>query len=211
MPLLEGLDGVEKMSKSLGNYVGITETAKQIFGKIMSISDPLMYRYYELLSDVPLSQIEAWKKAAGKGEVNPRDLKAGLARTITADFWSEAGAEAAAEEFDRVHKHREVPADIDDHPIEISVKEAVSVGERAAAETRPESTESINYIGIVDLLCKIRAAPSRGDAKRLVQQGGISLDGIRIADIAYRLPIKLNAEHLLKVGKRKFYKIRLTA
>ena len=110
MPLLEGLDGVEKMSKSLGNYIGITEPAKEMFGKIMSISDPLMYRYYELLTDVPLSQVEAWKREAGEGKVNPRDLKVALAQSIITDFWGKKEAGEAAEEFDRVHRRREVPA-----------------------------------------------------------------------------------------------------
>ncbi len=203
LPLLEGLDGVEKMSKSLGNYVGITEPPKEIYGKIMSISDPLMYRYYELLTDVPLTRIQAWKEAALKGEINPRDLKSELARQITADFWSPPEARAAAEDFDRVHKQGEVPADIDDHVVEISPRQAAAFGLK--------SPQSIISIGIVDLLSIVRAAPSRGEAKRLVQQGGVSLDGERVTDIAFLLPLKEKDEHILKVGKRKFFKIRITA
>jgi len=192
MPLLEGLDGVEKMSKSLGNYVGITEPAKQIFGKIMSISDPLMYRYYELLTDVPLSQIEAWKKEAGNGEVNPRNLKAGLARAITADFWSGAKAEAAAEEFDRVHKRKELPADL-----EINVVEAIKIS---------PSTGIQGQLPLIDIMMSLQVFPSRGEAKRVMQQGGVDLDGRRIDDINYLLDIREKKEHILKIGKKKFSK-----
>jgi len=190
MPLLEGLDGVEKMSKSLGNYVGITEPAKQIFGKVMSISDPLMYRYYELLTDVPLNQIESWIKAAGKGEVNPRDLKAGLARAITADFWSAELAGAAAEEFDRVHKRKEMPADL-----EINVVEAMAIADSAAARAS---------LALIDIMMKLKLFPSRGEAKRVIQQGGVYLDGRRIDDINYLLDLRERTEHILKIGKKKF-------
>ncbi len=192
MPLLEGLDGVEKMSKSVGNYIGITEPAKQIFGKVMSISDPLMYRYYELLTDVPVSQIEAWKKAAGKGEVNPRDLKAELARAITADFWSGAAAEAAAEEFDRVHKRKELPADL-----EINVVEASTIADSATIQTK---------LSLIDIMMNLKLFPSRGEAKRVMQQGGVYLNGQRIDDINYLLDIREKKEHILKIGKKKFYK-----
>jgi len=101
MPLLEGLDGVEKMSKSLNNYVGITESPDEIFGKIMSISDPLMYRYYELLTDIPIADIVKMKRQAAKNEVNPRDLKSQLAQTIVSDFWGKQEAIRAAKEFER--------------------------------------------------------------------------------------------------------------
>jgi tyrosyl-tRNA synthetase len=188
MPLLEGLDGVEKMSKSLGNYIGITEPAKEIFGKIMSISDPLMYRYYELLTDVPLSQVEAWKREANEGKVNPRDLKAGLAKSIVADFHGEKEAGAAAEEFDRVHRRREVPADIDQNVIEISVAEIARIKD------------------IVTLLVEKAGVSSRGEAKRLIQQGGVQLDGQRVDDINLKVNLAKQPEHIIKIGKRKFFK-----
>ena len=120
MPLLEGLDGVEKMSKSLNNHVGITEDPFEIFGKIMSISDPLMFRYYELLTDEPLSQIEKWKKEIKKNKINPRNLKARLAGSIVSDFWGQEEAEKATQEFERVFKYKEVPSELKD--IEIRVK-----------------------------------------------------------------------------------------
>ena len=149
MPLLEGLDGVEKMSKSLGNYVGISEPAFEIFGKIMSISDPLMYRYYELLTDMPQSQIESWRREAAEGKINPRDLKAGLAKLIVEDFWSGKEAEEAAEEFDRVHKLKGVPIDL----------KSTAVGDLTVGRS------------LLDILMELKAFPSRGEAKRVIQQG----------------------------------------
>jgi tyrosyl-tRNA synthetase len=191
-PLLEGLDGVEKMSKSLNNYVGIMDPAKEIFGKIMSISDPLMYRYYELLTDVPISQVEAWKKEAHEGKVNPRDLKAGLAKSIISDFWGENEAELAAAEFDSVHKRKEVPAHL-----EVCVVDKVQVSDTAKTQvTRP----------LINIMMELKVFPSRGEAKRVIQQGGVYLDGQRIDDINCQLDITDMREHVLKVGKRKFYK-----
>ena len=191
-PLLEGLDGVEKMSKSLGNYIGITEPAKEIFGKIMSISDPLMFRYYELLTDVPVSQIETWKSEARAGRINPKDLKVGLAKSIIRDFRDEKEAEEAAEEFDRVHKQKEVPANL-----ETTVIDRVKIS---------DSVETQQRQSLINIIMDLQIFPSRGEAKRVIQQGGVYLDGQRIDDINYQVDITDIREHLLKVGKRKFYK-----
>ncbi len=210
MPLLEGLDGVEKMSKSLGNYVGITEPAKEIYGKIMSISDALMFRYYELLTDIPSAELEAWKKQAAQGLINPRDLKANLARSIVTDFWGSQEAMLAAEEFDRVHKHKRIPLDIDQNLIVISLSGMAGEGqkEESAAEKErvPESTFSIDFI---DLLVDNGIFPSRGEAKRVIRQGGVYLDGQRVEDISLHLGPDQKGDHVLKIGKRKFYKLRL--
>jgi len=200
-PLLEGLDGVEKMSKSLGNYVGITEPAKEIFGKIMSVSDPLMYRYYELLTDVPVSQVETWKSEAKAGKVNPRDLKAGLAKSIISDFWGQKEAGEAAAEFDRIHKNKETPADLKVHVIGAAVvaepgQHAVTGAPVDLRHTRP----------LLDIMMELKILPSRGEAKRVIQQGGVSLDGQRIDDINHQVDVTDKREHVLKVGKRKFYK-----
>jgi tyrosyl-tRNA synthetase len=186
MPLLEGLDGVEKMSKTLDNFVGITEPPGEIFGKIMSVSDPLMFRYYELLTDEPLSQIENWRKEAKEGRVNPKDLKYKLARTIVADFWGDKEAEKAAEEFERVFKKRELPSEME----EITVKPA--------------------EILLLDLMVDQNIFPSRGEAKRVIRQGGVYLDGQRIEDIQFKIDMKKASEVILKVGKKKFYKIKKT-
>jgi tyrosyl-tRNA synthetase len=192
LPLLEGLDGVEKMSKSLGNYVGITEPPKEMFGKVMSISDPLMFRYYELLTDVPSARVEAWKREAREGKVNPRDLKVGLAKSVVADFWGRAEADRAAEEFDRVHKRKEVPANL-----EVTVVENVKISGRAEVEhARP----------LINVMMNMKVFPSRGEAKRVIQQGGVYLDGRRIDDVNYQVAVGDGREHVLKVGKRKFYR-----
>jgi len=184
MPLLEGLDGIEKMSKSLNNYVGITESPREIFGKIMSISDPLMYRYYELLTDFSTTQIEKWKKDAQESKINPKDLKSQLAHSIVADFWSQDKAKKAAIEFEKMFKHKEVPTELEEIPV--------------AAQN----------IQLIDLLEEKGIFPSRGEAKRMIRQGGIYLDGTRIEDINLELDLKKQPEHTLKVGKKKFYKIK---
>jgi tyrosyl-tRNA synthetase len=183
-PLLEGLDGVEKMSKSLGNYVGITEPPNEIFGKIMSISDPLMSRYYELLTDVPLAQIELWKKEAAENKVNPRDLKVSLAKSVIADFCGKPEAEKAAEEFDRVFRNKEVPEDAKELHILVS-----------------------DNINVIDLLVDCKIVSSRGEAKRLIRQGGMYLDGSRIENIDSKIKIKRGKDMTLKVGKRRFFKL----
>ena len=190
MPLLEGLDGVEKMSKSLNNYVGITENPKEIYGKIMSISDPLMFRYYELLTDEPLSRIEKWRKEIREDKLNPKDLKSSLAKAIVSDFWSEEDAKKAAQEFDRVFKQKEVPSEMEE--IEIRVKD-----ERTGKD-----------ILILDLLADKNILPSRGEAKRMIRQGGVYIDGERIEDIAFKIDCEKKKEQILKIGKRKFYKLK---
>ena len=201
MPLLEGIDGVEKMSKSLGNYVGITEPSQEIFGKIMSISDPLMYRYYELLTDVPMSQIERWKREAAAGKINPRDIKAELARSIVADFWGQQEAEKATEEFDRIHKKKETPADLKVHVFGAGV--AVEAGEYSV---RGAPVDLGLKRPLLDIMMELKIFPSRGEAKRVIQQGGVRLNGQRIDDISYQVTVADNKEYILKVGKRKFYK-----
>jgi tyrosyl-tRNA synthetase len=183
MPLLEGLDGAEKMSKSLDNYVGITEPPREIFGKIMSISDDLMYRYYELLTDVPTAEIESMHRKAAQGRINPKDLKLRLARSIVSDFWGEVKARAAADEFERIFSHREVPADME----EITI-------------SRPR-------IQLLDLLADSRLFPSRGEAKRMIRQGGVYLDGQRVEDIGLELELDKQPEMVLKIGKKRFYRI----
>jgi len=206
-PLLEGLDGVEKMSKSLGNYVGIAEPPKEIFGKIMSVSDPLMFRYYELLTDVPLSQIERWKKEAAANKLNPRDLKVGLAKSIVADFYDQAEAEQAATEFDRVHKDGEIPSDENIIVKVLPAKLKISAPPVKISASDSASVSDARKLNIIDLIIELGIRASRAEAKRLVRQGGVSLDGVRIEDIALELERKPGKEYLLKIGKRMFYKL----
>jgi tyrosyl-tRNA synthetase len=184
MPLLEGLDGVEKMSKSLDNYVGITEPPGEIYGKIMSISDPLMFRYYQLLTDVPQSQIEKWKREVKEEQAHPKDLKSQLAKSIVTDFWGKKEAERAAEEFEKVFKKKEIPSEIE----EIILKKS--------------------EMEIIDLLVEQNIFPSRGGAKRMIRQGGIYLDGQRVTDLGLKIDLKKNKELILQIGRRKFYRLK---
>lgn len=183
MPLLEGLDGTEKMSKSLNNYVGITEPPKEIFGKLMSISDSLMLRYFELLTDIPLPEIQHWEKDMKQDEINPKDLKVKLAKSIVSDFWGEDEAEKSAQEFERIFKHREAPSEMEE--VKVSQKEHK----------------------LIDLLVGKNLLSSRGEAKRLIRQGGIYLDGQRIEDIDLNIDFQKKKEIVLKIGKKKFYKL----
>ncbi len=195
MPLLEGLDGVEKMSKSLGNYVGITEPPQEIYGKIMSISDPLMFRYYELLTDIKLDQIETWKRQVAHGEINPRDLKARLAWRLAADFWGQEAADLAAQEFDRVFRRKEFPEEMTEITVTFS----------AAATEVQHSQFSIN---IIDLIVNHGLLPSRGEAKRLLRQGGVDLDGSKVEDINFTVDFSQAREHILRIGKKKFFRLK---
>jgi tyrosyl-tRNA synthetase len=184
MPLLEGLDGIEKMSKSLNNYVGITEPPGEIFGKIMSISDPLMFRYYELLTDKSLSQIAKWKRDTKEEKLNPKDLKSRLAQLLVSDFWGKKEAEKAAQEFDRVFRKKEIPSEIEE--IEVQSQDIL----------------------LIDLLSSRDIFPSRAEAKRMMRQGGVYLDEQRIEDITYKLDLRKKSDYILKIGKRKFYRIK---
>jgi tyrosyl-tRNA synthetase len=149
-PLLEGLDGVEKMSKSLGNYVGVTEPPEEMFGKLMSVSDELMWRYYELLTDMSLAEIDALK---AKGE--PMQAKMDLARRIVADFHSKEAAEAAQEHFDSVIRRKELPQDI-------------------------EEKKFPRGIALSSLLVSAGLASSKSEAKRLIEQGAVYLGNIKV-------------------------------
>ena len=178
VPILEGLDGVNKMSKSLGNYIGISEQPSEIFGKLMSISDELMMRYYLLLSDVSLADIEQMKKDIADGTLHPMEAKKRLGvELVTKYHGAEAGREAR-ENFEKVFSQKENP---DDMP-------------EVNAEGRT----------ILDIIKDLGFAPSNGEAKRLAKQGGVYYDGERLENLD---TIPETGEHILKVGKRKFARI----
>jgi len=195
MPLLEGTDGVQKMSKSLGNYIGINESPAEIFGKVMSISDDLMWRYYELLTDLSTAEITALRSAAEGGERNPRDLKADLAKRIIADFHSKEAGEAAEQEFRRVFVRKEMPDEIEERTVEFAAWELKA------------------------LLVELGLASSKAEARRLIEQGGVSVDGercdpkvnkfytIRPDKPGYDLEVG-KSEYDIKVGKRRFVRVR---
>lgn len=182
-PLLEGLDGVQKMSKSLANYIGITEPPRDIFGKVMSISDELMWRYYELLTDVSLTDITGLKASVERGERHPRDLKAELARRVVADFHSQAEAEEASREFDQLFRDRQRPSD-------------VQTIEKPAGAIR-----------LVKLLAAEGLAPSVSEAQRLVAQGGVRVNNERVTDLKLEVGSQPGDEALIQVGSRKFLRV----
>ena len=188
-PLLEGTDGVQKMSKSLGNYIGINEPPSEIFGKVMSISDDLMWRYYELLTDLPVDQVNALRRASENGERNPRDIKADLAKYIIADFYSSAESEAAEREFVRRFRNKETPDDVE---------------ERTVSSNHPKGWD------LSHLLVTVGLAESKAEARRLIQQGGVSVDGERQAIVNSVTLWKPGMSTLLKVGKRRFVRVRFS-
>ena len=178
-PLLVGLDGAEKMSKSASNYVGITEPPGEMFGKLMSISDPLMWSYHELLTDLPLAEIEALKARTGAGELHPKRVKVDLASRIVADFHSLAAAREAAEAFERRFARREVPTDVDDWSVVV-----------------PGDGRRLSAIMVDAGLAKSGAA-----ATRVITQGGVRVDGNRVEDRFYMVP-GAHPPFILQVGRR---------
>ena len=185
MPLLEGLDGRDKMSKSLGNYVGIAEPAQEIFGKLMSISDELMWRYIDLLSFNSIKTIKGWKERTASGG-NPRDIKVLFAKEIVARFHSAAAARDAEESFEKRHRHGEVPEDLPE--VEVA----------APKDGMP----------LPQLLKAANLAPSASEASRAIEQGGVRIDGERVSDRALRL--MPGRTLVIQVGKRRFARVRLT-
>jgi tyrosyl-tRNA synthetase len=179
-PLLEGLDGIEKMSKSLGNYVGVTESADEMFGKLMSISDELMWRYYALLTEVGPEGIRARRDAVSAGTLHPKAAKVELARRVVADFHGEAEAMLAAERFERRFARRELPEDL---PI---VEHRI--------ETPPRTLER--------LLVEHGYAASGSDASRKVRQGGVRVNGERWSRMQWQLSDP--GEYVVEVGRRAF-------
>jgi tyrosyl-tRNA synthetase len=184
MPLLEGLDGVNKMSKSLGNYVGIHDAPFEMFGKLMSISDELMWRYIELLSFESIATISGWKASIERG-ANPRDIKVRFAQEIVARFHDRSAAEAALEEFESRFRHGGIPDDLVEQVID------------APAEGLP----------IAQVLRSSGVCPSTSDALRMIEQGGVKIDGEKVADKGLKLVA--GSTHILQVGKRKFAKVTL--
>jgi tyrosyl-tRNA synthetase len=177
-PLLEGLDGVNKMSKSLNNYIGIDENPNEMFGKVMSISDDLMWRYYELVTDLTPAEIEKMKSS----DENPRNFKVNLAKLIIKDFHSQSAANEAEENFVRQFVNKDVPDEIEE-----------------------KSIASGSY-KLVDLLLQTGMVESKGEAKRLIQQGGVKINSEKASNAGAEIDVK--GEVLLQVGKRNFLKVK---
>jgi len=182
MPLLEGLDGVNKMSKSLGNYIGITDSADDIYGKILSIPDEIMFRYYELLSDLTLAEIEVLRRDMDRGAAHPKEIKMRLARELTARYYDEGAAGQAEENFQRVFKSHGLPDDI------------------------PEwETAAGADIWLPRLLADCGLVKGTGEGRRMIKQNAVSLDGKKIDDVEYQ--VAAAGEMLIQVGKRRFCKV----
>jgi tyrosyl-tRNA synthetase len=183
MPILVGTDGMEKMSKSLDNYIGISESPREMYGKTLSISDALIHDYFLLATDISANELAALKKNLEKKSVNPRDIKRSLARKIVSMYHSEQDASAAEEEFDRIFVKKDVPDEIE------SFSYAASNG----------------TVGILQLLLDAKLVDSKGEARRLIEQGGVSVDGMKIADI--NASVQLLRPVVVKLGRRRFLKI----
>jgi tyrosyl-tRNA synthetase len=185
MPLLEGLDGVEKMSKSKGNYIGITEVPNEMFGKIMSISDDLMWRYYELLSFKSSAQITAFKAECDGGR-NPRDIKVLLAQEIIERFHNKGAADQALLDFDARFKQGAIPEDISEVALSVA-------------------TDGV--LGVTAVLKQAGLAPSSAEANRNIEQGGVKIDGAKVSDRALNLGPGV---YVVQVGKRKFARVTIS-
>ena len=181
MPILVGTDGVEKMSKSLDNYIGVSDTPKDIYGKTLSIPDKLIYQYFELATDVSKKELLEIKKSLDNPKINPRDMKRTLARTFVRMYHSQEAATGAEEEFDRIFVEKSIPDDIEEFTVNAPMT-------------------------ITALIAEAKLATSKGEARRLIDQGGVSIDGERVSDPNALLPDK--SEFILKVGKRRFLKVK---
>lgn len=181
MPILEGLDGVQKMSKSLNNYIGVADEPNDMFGKVLSVSDELMWRYYELLSTKTLSEIEALKNGVADGTLHPKKVKENLALEITARFHSFEAAQSAKDEFDKVHSNNQIPTEIEEYSCN-------------------------GDVWIAKALVDCNLTPSTSQARRDIKQGAVKINQEKIDDEQLQLA---NGEYILQVGKRKFAKLKV--
>ncbi|HEX6648368.1 MAG TPA: tyrosine--tRNA ligase [Pyrinomonadaceae bacterium] len=184
MPLLEGTDGVQKMSKSLGNYIGINEPPQEIFGKVMSISDELMWRYYELCTDLSPTAIAALRENTNGGQRNPRDVKAELAKHIVADFYSQADAQKAEDDFNARFRDKQTPNDVEERTVQ------------PGAWKLPK------------LLVELALVSSMAEARRMIEQGGVYVDGERRTQSDFEINVTEDRSALIQVGKRRFVRVR---
>ena len=185
LPLLEGLDGVQKMSKSLGNYIGIQEPASEIFGKVMSISDDLMYRYYELCTDLSSPEVDRIRNQVAQGRLHPKAAKVDLAKRIVREFHSRQAADRAEEEFHRIYSQRLLPDKMEEKRL-------------------PVSRERLR---LSKLMVRVGLAASVGQAVRLISQDAVSLNQERVTDVKAEMDCSQPSSSVLKVGKRGFVKV----
>ncbi len=184
VPILEGLDGTQKMSKSLNNYIAIQDSSKEMFGKIMRLTDELMIRYYELLTDKTVSEMEDLQKNLMSGNLHPRRAKVGLAKIFVKRFHSEEAAENAEKEFDRIFVNKGLPDDIPEHSLKC--EESVS---------------------LCHLMVDLNLAVSNSEARRLIQGGGVQIEGKKIHDPQMKLNLSKGDTFIVRSGKKKFAKV----
>ena len=196
VPILEGTDGVQKMSKSLGNYIGVDEAPEEQYGKVLSLPDNLIASYFTLLTDAPLAEIQSMTESMAKGTTNPMEFKKRLAREIVEQFWTADDARTAQEHFERTVQRGEAPADVPDLRYASTSNGVFTIfadeGERQVGSAAPAA----------DVLHALGLASSKAEAKRLVSQGAVEVDGVRVSDA---LPIHDGA--VVKVGKRRFLRL----
>ncbi len=185
VPLLEGLDGVQKMSKSYDNYIGLEDSPKDMFGKTMRVSDELMFKYYNLLTDIPTAEIEQMQADVEQGKKHPRDVKVSLGKFLVGRFHSEEAADNAYAEFNRIFVNKGVP---DDMPL---------------FERSPEE------IAICPFLTSLKMTQSNGEARRLIQGGAVTVADEKISDHQYKLNLKAGDSFIVKVGKKKFAQVKV--
>src|ERR1051325_7048934 len=183
-PLLEGTDGVQKMSKSLGNYIGISEPPQEIFGKVMSITDDLMWRYYELCTDLSVSQIASLRESTKNGERNPRDVKADLAKRIVADFYSHGEAHKAEDEFNAMFRNKQAPDSVEEKVLPSAMWK------------------------LPKLLVELGMVSSMAEARRMIEQGGVYVEGERRTQSDFEVDLSNDHSLLIQVGKRRFVRVK---
>lgn len=183
LPILEGTDGVRKMSKSFDNYIGIFESPKEIFGKIMSIPDSIMLKYYQLLTNADEKTLSKLEEDLKNGNLHPKEAKKNLAKKIISFYHSSHEASQAEEEFEKIFKYKGLPGELEEHKVTISDKK------------------------LVDIMVEAKITKSKGEARRLISQGAVKLNQDKISDIEHTLNIEKSA--ILQVGKRKFIKLIL--
>lgn len=189
LPLLEGIDGVKKMSKSYGNYIGLTDEPSDMFGKVMSIPDDLMVKYYRLASTLPVAQIDAIEAGLANDELHPNRVKRDLAKNIVAAYYDQAAAEEAEAAFDRLFKQHDIPEDIPEF----------------AADLTPNE-EGLVYVA--KLISDAGLTNSTGDARRMIDQGGVKINGEALAPKSYNVAPEQLSDAVIQVGKRKFVRLK---
>ncbi len=189
LPLLEGTDGVKKMSKSYGNYIGLTDDPSDMFGKVMSIPDDLMVKYYRLASTLPVAQIDAIEGGLANDELHPNRVKRDLAKNIVAAYYDQAAAEEAEVAFDRLFKQHDIPEDTPEFSADLTPNE-----------------EGLVYVA--KLISDAGLTNSTGDARRMIDQGGVKINGEALAPKSYNVAPELLSDAVIQVGKRKFVRLK---